>query len=43
MYYIKNYGLNEYNWKRKKWGYIKQRLKQITKKKKKNSNDGQAN
>lgn len=44
---IMNLLLHEYNWNRKKCGYIKQRLKQTKKKKdrekKKQSNDGHAN
>lgn len=43
---IINLLLHEYNWNRKKCGYIKQRLKQTKKKrqrKKKQSNDGHAN
>lgn len=43
---IMNLLLHEYNWNRKKCGYIKQRLKQTkkkTEKKKKQSNDGHAN
>lgn len=45
---IMNLLLHEYNWNRKKCGYIKQRLKQTKKKKdrekwKQQSNDGHAN
>lgn len=38
---IMNLLLHEYNWNRKKCGYIKQRLKQTKKKTEKNENNNQ--